>query len=280
MKLQHILIAAALTPLLVTIGYPLGALLISAISVEEETGLALSLAPLTEVFTAGNYISVLFNTLGLCALTAILSILIALPTAIFVWTRTPSFQLITLVLVVLPMFMSYIVKVYTMRSLLGLNGLVNQLLLGMEVIQQPTPLLLFNRGAILATFVVLYIPFAALPIYLSLERIPANVVVAARDLGATPLKALKDIVIPLAMPGVIAAGLFTFILALGDFITPEMVGGPSGMTFGRIVWSQFGLAFNYPLGSALGVVLLIVTVIALGSAAALTHRAMRRGEPQ
>jgi spermidine/putrescine transport system permease protein len=198
--------------------------------------------------------------------------------ALFVWSRTPKYQLLGLILLVLPMFMSYIVKVYTMRSLLGLNGFFNQLLLGTGMLEKPTTLLLFNRGSILATFVVLYIPFAALPIFLSLERIPATFILASRDLGASYRRSLQDIVIPLATPGLVAAGLFAFVLALGDFVTPQMVGGPGGMTFGRIVWSQFGLAFNYSLGAALGLVLLIVTVLALGGAAYATRTLVGRNQ--
>jgi spermidine/putrescine transport system permease protein len=274
MKVRSLLIAAvALAPLVLLVGYPMLSLLASSLMASDDTGTTFSLLPLTEALSNPTYLLVLGTTLVICAMTALLSVALALPMAIFVWSRSPRLQPLMLLLLVLPMFMSYIVKVYTMRSLLGLNGFVNQALVFTGVLDKPTTLLLFNRGSILVTFVVLYIPFAALPIFLSLERIPANLVLAGRDLGASYGRALRDIVLPLATPGIVAAALFAFVLALGDFVTPQMVGGPNGMTYGRIVWSQFGLAFNYPLGAALGVVMLVVTLAAL-AASALAGRAL------
>lgn len=266
------IVTLAIAPLAAFIGYPMLSLLASALTASDGAGAMFSLAPLAEALSNPTYLLVLGTTLVICAATALLSIALALPMAIFVWSCSPRLRPVMLLLLVLPMFMSYIVKVYTMRSLLGLNGFVNQVLVGSGLLDKPTTLLLFNRGSILITFVVLYIPFAALPIFLSLERIPVNLVPAGRDLGASYGRTLRDIVLPLAMPGVVAAGLFTFILALGDFVTPQMVGGPGGMTFGRIVWSQFGLAFNYPLGAALGVVMLVVTLAALAASSLGAHR--------
>ncbi len=274
MSARHILTyLVAILPLGLFIGYPLGALLWSSVSTSNEGAVTYTLAFLAEALSSPAYLAVLGVTLVICIATAIISVAIALPMALFVWSRPARYQPIALLVLILPMFMSYIVKIYTMRSLLGLNGFFNQLLLTTGIVDKPTTLFLFNRGSILATFVVLYIPFAALPIYLSLERVPANFVLAGRDLGASYARALKDIVLPLASPGIVAAALFAFILALGDFVTPQMVGGPSGMTFGRIVWSQFGLAFNYSLGAALGIVLLVVTVAALAGSG-LASRAL------
>ena len=272
MTARHILIClAALAPLALLVAYPIGALLWSSIRTADGGSTAFTTRFLWEAMSNPAYAGVLITTLGICGATAVLSVAIALPMALFVWSRPARLQPPALIVLILPMFMSYIVKIYTMRSLLGLNGFFNQALLLSGFIDKPTTLFLFNRGSILATFVVLYIPFAALPIYLSLERVPSNLVLAGRDLGANYLRTLRDIVLPLASPGVVAAALFAFILALGDFVTPQMVGGPNGMTFGRIVWSQFGLAFNYSLGAALGIVLLLVTVIALAGSGLLSR---------
>jgi spermidine/putrescine transport system permease protein len=107
---------------------------------------------------------------------------------------------------------------------------------------------------------VVFLPFAILPIFLSLERIPKTLIHASSDLGSAPGQTFRHVVLPLSLPGTIAGGLFTFVLALGDFVTPQMVGGPTGFTFGRIIWSQFGMAYNWPFGAALGVVLLLVAL--------------------
>jgi len=175
---------------------------------------------------------------------------------------------------VLPLFMSYIVKLYTIRSVLGLNGLLNQALLGMGVLEKPSLLFMFNQHAVLGTMAVLYLPFAILPIFLTLERIPANLVEASRDLGASPWSTFHYVVFPLALPGTIAGALFTFVLALGDFVTPQMVGGTTGFTFGRVIWSQFGLAYNWPFGAAMAAILLATAllIIALASYSASRQR--------
>jgi spermidine/putrescine transport system permease protein len=270
---RKILLAVAIIPLVLTVFYPIGSILLTAVRVPTDG--SISLAALVEASTDPVYLGLIFSTMILCILTAALTVLLALPVSLFAWTRPERYRGLTIALLVVPMFMSYIVKIYTMRSLLSRTGMINDLLISIRVIDKPMTFLLYNRGAVLTTFVVLLIPFVVLPIYLSLERIPANIVMAARDLGASYGIALRDVILPLAMPGIVAGALFAFILALGDFVTPQMVGGPNGMTFGRVVWTQFGLAFNYSLGSALGVVLLAVTLAAFG-AAALANRLMKR----
>jgi len=119
---------------------------------------------------------------------------------------------------------------------------------------------------------VLYLPFAILPVYLTLERIPQIFLQASADLGATPWTTFRKIVFPLALPGTIAGALFTFILAFGDFITPQMVGGTTGFTFGRVIWSQFGLAYNWPFGAALATILLLTSLAIIGLAGYASSR--------
>ena len=153
------------------------------------------------------------------------------------------------------------------RSFLGGTGFLNQFLLWTGLISEPLTLFVFNLNAVLLTLTILLIPFAILPIFLSLERIPRNLIEASSDLGASGLQTFTRIVLPLSLPGIMTAATFVFVLAIGDFVTPQMVGGQSGFTFGRIVYSQFGTAFNWPFGAALATILAIVViaVIALGS---------------
>jgi len=113
------------------------------------------------------------------------------------------------------------------------------------------------------TQLALLIPFAVLPILLSLERIPRNLLEASTDLGAGGRQTFLWVILPMSLPGVVAAATFVFVLAIGDFLTPQMVGGQAGFTFGRIVYSQFGIAFNWPFGAALSVILMGVIVIAM-----------------
>jgi spermidine/putrescine transport system permease protein len=125
---------------------------------------------------------------------------------------------------------------------------------------------------VLLTLTALLIPFAVLPIFLSLERIPRNLLEASADLGASDLQSFRRVVLPLSLPGTATAATFVFVLAIGDFLTPQMVGGLSGFTFGRIIYSQFGTAFNWPFGSALSVILAVVVILAIAAGAKLGGR--------
>lgn len=216
------------------------------------------------------YLRTFLQTLLLCAQVTAIGVAVGYPVAYFLWQRRGRAKHLLLLLFVLPLFMSYIVKIYTMRSILGLNGFLNQALVGLGLLERPSLVFLYNQTAILITMAVIFLPFVILPIFLSLERIPPSLVQASADLGAGPGTTFRRVVLPLSAPGTVAGALFAFVLALGDFVTPQMVGGPSGFTFGRVIWSQFGLAYNWPFGSALAAVLLataLAVIVAAGAAA-------------
>ncbi len=218
------------------------------------------------------YLRTFLLTLLLCAEVTAIGVVVGYPIAYFIWRRRGRLRYLLLLLFVVPLFMSYIVKIYTMRSILGLNGFLNQILVGIGFLHKPSLLFLYNQTAILITMAVIFLPFVILPIFLSLERIPPSLLQASADLGAGLGFTFRRVVLPLSAPGTIAGALFAFVLALGDFITPQMVGGPSGFTFGRIIWSQFGLAYNWPFGAAMGAVLLIVALAAIVAGGALAGR--------
>jgi spermidine/putrescine transport system permease protein len=173
----------------------------------------------------------------------------------FIWRQKGSRRYFLLLLAVVPLFMSYIVKLYTLRSMLGLNGLISQILLAIGIIEKPSQIFFLKQRAVLITMAVIYMPFVILPIFLALERIPRSLLQASLDLGASGWDTFRRVVLPLSLPGTIAGALFTFVLALGDFITPQMVGGTTGFTIGRVIFSQFGLAYNWPFGAAMAAVL-------------------------
>ncbi len=214
-------------------------------------------------FSSPAYWLTFLYTLELCLEVTAIGLAVGYPVAYFIWKRRGRLRYALLLLFVMPLFMSYIVKIYTMRSILGLDGLLNRSLVASGILQAPSLVFLYNRPAILITMAVIFLPFVILPIFLSLERIPGNLIQASADLGAGAGTTFRHIVLPLSLPGTLAGALFAFVLALGDFITPQMVGGPSGFTFGRVIWSQFGLAYNWPFGSALGVVLFLIALLAI-----------------
>jgi spermidine/putrescine transport system permease protein len=182
-----------------------------------------------------------------------------------------AWRIVALALILAPLFMSYIVKLYALRSLFGSNGYVAQALaaLGLDV---PVTWLLFNQTAVFMTMAIVYLPFAVVPIFLTLEKVPANLSAAAADLGARPGQIFWRVVFPRSLPGTVAGGLFVFILVLGDFVTPQMMGGTRGFTYGKLVFSQFGLAYEWPFGAAMSVVLLIVSLLVILVAALIARR--------
>jgi spermidine/putrescine transport system permease protein len=233
----------------------------------------LGLANYARFFSDAIFLPVLWQTCLLCFAVAGLSILLGYPVAFLLANLKGRWRYFLLLMVLVPLLMSYIIKIYAIRSILGGRGFLNQFLLWTGIIDQPTSLFVFNLNAVLLSLTVLLLPFAILPIFLALERIPTPFIEASADLGASSLQTFLRIVLPLSLPGVVTAGTFVFVLAIGDFLTPQMVGGQSGFTFGRIVYSQFGTAFNWPFGAALSAILamVVIAVIALG------NRLERRG---
>jgi spermidine/putrescine transport system permease protein len=227
----------------------------------------LTLANYRRFFTDAIFLPVLWQTCLLCLAVAGLAVLIGYPVAFLLASLRGHIRYYLLLAVLVPLLMSYIIKIYAIRSILGGTGFLNQFLLWTGIVDQPLTLFVFNLNAVLLTLTVLLIPFAILPIFLSLERIPTALIEASSDLGASGVQTFFRIVLPLSVPGMVTAATFVFVLAIGDFVTPQMVGGPNGFTFGRIVYSQFGTAFNWPFGAALSAILavVVVVVIALGN---------------
>jgi len=222
-----------------------------------------TLANYLRFFTDPIFLPVFWNTIGLCLAVAAISILLAYPAAYFLTTLRGRWRYALLMLLMVPLLMSYVIKIYAIRGILGLNGFLNKALVGLGIIAEPSTLFVFNMNAILLTLTLLLIPFAILPIFLALERIPRVLLSASDDLGASSLQTFLRITLPLSLPGVASAASFVFVLAIGDFLTPQMVGGVSGFTFGRILYSQFGTAYNWPFGAALSVALAVVVIVAI-----------------
>jgi spermidine/putrescine transport system permease protein len=246
-----------LVPLAIFLGY-------SFFSVDQGTIVyGLSLGNYVRFFTDAVFLPVFWNTIVLCVSVAVICILLAYPAAYFLTTLQGRWRYALLMLLLVPLLMSYVIKIYAIRSILGLNGFLNKALVAVGILQQPSTLFVFNMNAILLTLTLLLIPFAILPIFLSLERIPQVLLRASDDLGASGLQTFLRITLPLSLPGVASAASFVFVLAIGDFLTPQMVGGISGFTFGRILYSQFGTAYNWPFGAALSVALAVVVIAAI-----------------
>lgn len=262
-----IFLSVAAVPIVVIVA-PIGAFLVLSLFRAEKHRIVheASFSNYADFFGNWTYFGTFLGTLLLCLEVMALSVIAGYPIAWFIWRQRGRRRYLLLLLAVVPLFMSYIVKLYTLRSMLGLNGLMSQVLLGLGILGRPSQIFLFNQRAVLITMAVIYLPFVILPIFLALERIPRSLLHASIDLGAGGWDTFRRVVLPLSLPGTFAGGLFAFVLALGDFITPQMVGGTTGFTIGRVIFSQFGLAYDWPFGAAMAAVLLATALGVIGLA--------------
>jgi spermidine/putrescine transport system permease protein len=165
------------------------------------------------------------------------------------------------------LFGGYLVKIYAWKSILGADGLFNQALIGLGIIDAPTPLLLYNRGSVIVALVHFLLPMAILPIYGALRNIPVEIIEAARDLGASGAQAFRTVVVPQCRMGLFAAFAFCFLLAAGDYVTPLLIGGSGGSMLGQFIALEFSTRFNWPAGAAMSFGLLAACLAVLAAAA-------------
>jgi spermidine/putrescine transport system permease protein len=205
--------------------------------------------------------------LGLSALVAfgvaVIVVGLAYPLAYFLAIYARRRMGLYLVLLLVPFWTSYLLRVMALKLMMGTNGAVNSFLIYLGFIQEPLGALLYNRTAVMLTLMYVWTPFAALPILAALQRIDASIFEAAADLGARPWRQFVRITFPLSLPGVFAAFFMVFIPTIGEYVTPLLVGGSSGMLYGNIVQDFFTKAANWPLGSALSMVMLGLTLVLL-----------------
>lgn len=264
-------LAAAWLPPLVLIAMPLATFITYSFFRVEGSAIVHDpgLGNYARFFGEGVFLPVFARTCLLALEVAAITLLIGYPVAIWLASLEGRRKLAFTLAFAVPLLMSYIIKIYAIRAILGGQGWLNRLLLWSGVIAAPIEALLFNLTAVLITLSMLLLPFTILPIFVALERIPKNLYEASADLGGTAWATFRRVIWPLSRQGALIGGSFTFVLALGDFVTPQMVGGMSGITFGRIIYSQFGLAFNWPFGAALSVILAVVVLAVLWLAAVL-----------
>jgi spermidine/putrescine transport system permease protein len=158
---------------------------------------------------------------------------------------------------------SYLVRAYAWKTILGSDGVFNNLLLYAGIVEQPVEFLLYSPFAVVLTLTHIYTPFVFLPVYAALEHIPRSLVEASHDLGASPARTFRRVVLPLSLPGVLAGATFAFVLSLGDFLAPLLIGGASGIMISNVVQSLFGAAYNWPLGAAISACMMALVVALL-----------------
>ena len=226
------------------------------------------LAPFTPTLKHYEQVAATFNywrLLGIsglmAAIVAIVATAAAFPLAYFLAFRAGPRAGLYLILLLVPFWTSYLLRVMAWKLMLGTEGVINSALLGLGIVDEPLEALLYNRNAVVITLIYVWIPFAMLPILAALGRIDVRLHDAAADLYASRWQQFRRVTLPLSVPGLAAAFLMVFIPTVGEYVTPLLVGGTGGTMYGNIVQDFFVRAANWPLGSALSVIMLAVTIV-------------------
>jgi len=206
------------------------------------------------------YLGVFFRTMRIAVAVTLCSLLLSYPLAYYLSFRAGLRKELLYQLVIVPLWVSYLVRGYAFKTILGSEGVLNGFLQYLHITHEPVSFLLYSPFAVVLVLTHIYTPFVFLPIYASLEHIPRPLVEASQDLGASPLQTFFRVILPLSIPGLIAGATFAFILSLGDFLAPLLVGGASGTMIANIVQSLFGAAYDWPLGAAISVCILVATI--------------------
>ena len=226
-----------------------------------------------EAFTDPLVRHLMFRSVAIAGAVTLATVCLAYPIAYFIAFRTQK-KTFWLLLITIPFWSSYLLRVFSWKLILGFNGVLNSALISLGLIQDPLTFLLYNEFAVVLTLAHAWAPFAILPIYVSLQKIDRSLLEAATDLGCNKLERFVRVTLPLTVPGVIAACLIIFIPTVGDYVTPALVGGSQGKMVANLIQVQFGAANNWPLGATLSLlamlsvgcvaILFVVVVTALG----------------
>ena len=223
-----------------------------------------TLANYVQAWTSPVYRTLFLRSLWVSGSVTLLTVLIAYPIAYYVAFYVHARKLTWIIVLTIPFWTSYLLRVFAWKVILGFNGAINSGLQNLGLISEPISVLLYNPVAVVITLTHAWMPFAILPIYVSLEKIDRSLIEAATDLGDGPVARFLRVTLPLSLPGITAAALMIFIPTVGDYITPQLVGGPDGLMIANAIGNLFGRSNNWPLGSALSVSsMLIVTALSL-----------------
>jgi spermidine/putrescine transport system permease protein len=219
----------------------------------------LSVANYVRLFSEPMYVGLLFKSLRISITVTVIVMAIGYPMAYWLARVVRRGKYFCLLLIFIPYWIDYLIRTYAWIPLLGRGGIINTVAIHLGLIRDPLSILLHNELAVHLVLVYVFLPFGLIPLYLSLERIDRQVLNASADLGASPLNTFVHVVLPLSIPGLAGGGLTVFILTVGAYVTPKLVGGPSGIMFGNLVADQFGASFNWSWGATLAVALAAVT---------------------
>jgi len=224
------------------------------------------------IFTQSFYARTLLKSLAIGGATTILATFIGFPLSYFIAFKVRVRRLFLYVLVIVPLWVSYLVRAYAWKVILGERGILNAALMKVGIIHEPLSFLLYSPFAVVLTLTHIFTPFMILTIYTTLERIPPSLIEASKDLGIGRWRTFWRVTLPLALPGILAGATFTLGLSSGDFVAPLLVGGANGVMIANMIASEFGATYNWPLGAALGFMMLLFVMVLIALSAFLERR--------
>jgi putrescine transport system permease protein len=245
-----------LLPLVLVLGIALGT---NAPDAAPPVELGVSFASFTLLFTDDLYLAAWLSSLRIAATSTAVTLLLGYPMAYAIARASPRWRPLLLMLVVLPFWTSFLIRVYAWMGLLAENGILNQFLRGSGLVEHPGTIL-GTEWAVHLGIVYAYLPFMVLPLYTSLEKLDWSLLEAASDLGARPLAAFLTITLPLSLPGIVAGCLLVFIPAVGEFVIPDLLGGTRTLMIGKVLWDEFFANSDWPLAAAVAICLLVLLV--------------------
>lgn len=219
--------------------------------------LTLSLSNYRYLFTDDLYIVSYLYSLQLAFFSTVICLLIGYPMAYALARASKATQNAMLLLIILPFWTSFLLRVYALEGIIRENGLLNDALLSLGLISAPLQIMR-SSVAVYLGIIYSYLPFMVLPLYATLEKLDTALLEAAADLGSTPVRAFLDITLPLSIPGVIAGSMLVFIPATGEFVIPSLLGGPDSLMIGRVLWDEFFGNHDWPVAAAVAIAFLVL----------------------
>ncbi|WP_345014908.1 putrescine ABC transporter permease PotH [Pseudaeromonas paramecii] len=227
---------------------------------DQKLHFVLNLGNYLYLFEDEMYAESYLQSLRVAGISTLLCLLVGYPIAWSIVHSKPSVRNVLLMLVVLPSWTSFLIRVYAWIGILKNNGLLNNFLIWLGVIQDPIPLL-HTDLAVYIGIIYAYLPFMILPLYTALMRVDYSLMEAASDLGARPWKSFFTVLLPLTKSGIIAGSMLVFIPAVGEFVIPELLGGPDSLLIGRVLWQEFFNNRDWPVASAVATVMLLLLMV-------------------
>ncbi len=217
-----------------------------------------------EVFQNIMYLNVLIRSIVIASACTILTVIIGYLMAYVIALKIKRYKTLFLLITIVPFWTSFVLRVYSLTGILSEKGIINWILMKLNLIEEPLTWLLHGYFSLITGFVFLYLPFSVLTIYSSLEKMDKTFLEAARDLGATPFGSFIRITFPISLPGVMVSILFVFLPILGDYVIPKLLGSPGTTMISNLLVNQFGGAFKWGVGSSLTILLMIFTFLIVG----------------